>query len=360
MKIAIITRANLFSSRGGDTVQIMETSRQLRCAGLLVDILPASEQIPYHQYDLLHFFNLTRPADILHHIRKTEKPFVVSPILVDYSAFDKHWRKGVAGLLFKKLSPHTIEFIKTCARWFTGGERPVDFYYLSTGQKRSIEYILRKARLILPNSGLESHCLSLLYPHKLPVRIVYNGIDPFLFHYRREIPKDPQLILCVARLEGIKNQINLIRALNNTRFQLILIGQAAPNQPSYSDECRRLAAKNVRFIHHLPQQELVQYYQRAAVHVLPSWFETCGLSSLEAGAMGCNLVITDKGYTREYFGDDAFYCDPASPASILHAVELAAKASSNQNLQWKIQHQFTWQQAAQQTLEAYHQIVDQL
>jgi len=39
--------------------------------------------------------------------------------------------------------------------------------------------------------------------------------------------------------------------------------------------------------------------------VLPSWFETTGLSSIEAGVMGCNIVITDK-VMQEYFSHHAF------------------------------------------------------
>jgi glycosyltransferase involved in cell wall biosynthesis len=101
--------------------------------------------------------------------------------------------------------------------------------------------------------------------------------------------------------------------LNNSKYTLLLVGSPAPNQKSYYNECRRIAAENIFFYDHVPQEELISYYKRAKVHALPSWFETCGLSSLEAAAMGCNVMITDKGYTREYFGNDAFYCEPGDP-----------------------------------------------
>ena len=102
---------------------------------------------------------------------------------------------------------------------------------------------------------------------------------------------------------------------------------------------------------------MIDYYKKAKVHVLPSWHETCGLSSLEAAAMGCNIVITDKGFTREYFGENAFYCNPASPESIFNAVEQAAQAGYNSVLQQKILHHYTWQQAAASTLKAYQNIL---
>jgi glycosyltransferase involved in cell wall biosynthesis len=89
------------------------------------------------------------------------------------------------------------------------------------------------------------------------------------------------------------------------------------------------------------------------VHVLPSWFETCGLSSLEAASMGCNIVITRKGYAAEYFQDNAFYCDPASPSSIRAAIEQAAIAPLRKEFQQKIFSHFTWQNAAAATYQAY-------
>jgi len=138
---------------------------------------------------------------------------------------------------------------------------------------------------------------------------------------------------------------------------VVIIGAPALNQMDYYRRCRNIAAKNIIFLDHLSQKELVQYYQKAKVHILPSWFETCGLSTLEAAAMGCNVVITDKGFTREYFEDFAFYCDPSSPASILEAVENAASSPARQGLQEKILNCYTWKKAARETLKAYQKIL---
>ena len=112
------------------------------------------------------------------------------------------------------------------------------------------------------------------------------------------------------------------------------------------------------FIEHLPQAGLIKYYRQAKVHALPSWFETTGLSSLEAAAMGCNVVISDKGDTKEYFEEKAFYCDPRSPESIYDAVEKASGHPYNDLLRKKIIASYTWQQAAIQTLIAYKQVLE--
>lgn len=356
IKVVMIARSTLYTIKGGDTIQVSETARCLAELGIQVDIKLTHESIDYDTYDLLHFFNIIRPADILYHVKRSGKPFVLSPILVDYSEFDKYHRKGPAGMFFKFMNADNIEYIKAVGRWVLGRDRLMSIAYLWKGQRRSIAELLTKTAMLLPNSQSEYERLALRYPVKCANTVVVNGVERTLFHNDNFVKKDPLLVICVARIEGIKNQLNLIRALNNTQFRLLLIGAPAPNQAKYYSMCQNEAAPNIHFIEQVPQQQLVDYYRRAKVHVLPSWFETTGLSSLEAGAMGCNLVITAKGDTRSYFGGDAFYCDPSSPESIYTAIAAAAEKPDNHVLAEKINTHYTWQQAALQTLSAYQKI----
>ncbi|HEX3383628.1 MAG TPA: glycosyltransferase family 4 protein [Mucilaginibacter sp.] len=357
MKVALITRSTLFEVPGGDTVQVSETARHLSALGVSAEIKLTGDQIDYKRYDLLHFFNLTRPADILFHSRRTEKPFVVSTILCNYSEYDKQHRKGI-GSLFGFLPNDKIEYLKTIARWLKGSDRLASKAYLWKGQRKSIIKILKTAGMILPNSASEYKRIRQLYPCETKYSIVPNGVDTELFHSSHNSIRDNKTVICVARIEGIKNQLNLIKALNNTSLKLYLIGSYAPNQKAYYDKCRSIAAGNITFIDHLPQRELVKYYQRARVHVLPSWFETTGLSSLEAAFMGCNIVITNKGDASEYFGANAFYCDPGDPDSIRSSIESACQSEYSEALHDRIQKKYTWEQAAIQTYKAYQQTIN--
>jgi glycosyltransferase involved in cell wall biosynthesis len=358
IKVAMIVRSTLYTVPGGDTIQAMQTARSLRMQGVNADIKLTSETIDYNNYHLLHFFNITRPADILYHIRKAKIPFVVSTILINYSEYDKYHRKGLAGMLFRYLPGDTIEYLKVISRWILGKDKMMSFSYAWKGQKKSIHEIITKATLILPNSSSEYIRLKQIYGCQTNHIVVPNAVDGNLFRFNKEAKKDPKLVICIARIEGIKNQLNLIRAINNTSFQLLIIGAPAPNQPAYYQMCREEASGNIRFIEHIPQEELVAYYQKAKVHVLPSWFETTGLSSLEAAAMGCNIVITDKGDTKEYFGSHAVYCSPSSPESIYAAIEKASSLPSDEILQTKIANFYTWKLAGQHTAEGYKKIIN--
>jgi glycosyltransferase involved in cell wall biosynthesis len=354
VKVAFISRDSLYKDPGGDTVQIENTASYLRELGVEVDVLLASNKTDYSRYDLLHFFNIIRPADILTHIKKSKKPFVISTIYVDYTEYEKNHRKGFVGLLFKLLPSDLIEFVKVIARFLIKGDKIISPSYLLLGQKKAVKKIIRETALLLPNSESEYRRLVTNYGIEKAFRVIPNAIDPNLFNQASSPSlKDKKLVLCVGRIEGRKNQLNLIQALNNTEFKLFIIGSFASNQPAYEKYCRSAAASNIKFINNIAQEQLVSYYKEAKVHVLPSWFETTGLSSLEAGVMGCNIVITDKGDTREYFEDMAYYCNPGSLDSIRSAVMLAASNPFNEALREKILREYIWPVTAAKTLEAY-------
>jgi glycosyltransferase involved in cell wall biosynthesis len=302
-----------------------------------------------------------RPADILRHARASGKPYVISPLFVDYTEADRRTRKGLARLLLRLVPPDRIEYLKVIARRLMNGERIVSADYLWYGQRGSVRRILQDAAMLLPNSGNEYLRLRRRFGVSCPYRVIPNAIDPELFSPAEpDTVREKDLVLCAARIEGIKNQLNLIRAVNGSPFRLILIGAPAMNQRAYFDECSKAAGPAVTLVDAVPQEELAAYYRRAQVHALPSWFETTGLSSLEAAAMGCAVVITDRGDTREYFGDHVFYCDPASPASILEALTKAAGAGPAAALRAKILSQYTWHQAARETLAAYQLVLDEV
>jgi glycosyltransferase involved in cell wall biosynthesis len=113
----------------------------------------------------------------------------------------------------------------------------------------------------------------------------------------------------------------------------------------------------VTILEHVDQSCLRQYYAACKVHALVSWMETAGMASLEAAAMGANIVITDKGDTRDYFGDLAYYCSPDSVASIREAVLRAHRAPRSTLLQERVLNNYTWTHAAQATFAVYRDVM---
>lgn len=358
MTVAFISRATLYSTPGGDTKQLDMTANYLRQMGVNVDVCLTNQPIDYSKYDLLHFFNIIRPADILGHVEKAKKPFVISTIFLDYGEFEKNTRSGMMSWLNRIFSEDQIEYIKAIARWIKNGEKIGSNKYLLWGHRKSVQYLAKHAGILLPNSENEYARFVKKYGIAQFYRVIPNGIDNNVAaKVSRKNPKYENVILCVARIEGRKNQLNLIRALNNTAYKVYIHGKPSPNNIGYYEQCRAEAADNIHFSEWLTEDELYEMYHSAKVHILPSYFETTGLSSLEAAVMGCNIVVTEKGDTRDYFKNDAWYCNPDDLSSIKKAVDDAYNAPYSQDFKNRILREYTWERAAEETLAAYKTVL---
>jgi glycosyltransferase involved in cell wall biosynthesis len=341
-------------------MQILSTAKYLRQLGTEVDIKLTSEAIDYSRYDLLHIFNAIRPADALGHIKRSGKPYVLSTIFVDFSEYQRLHATGITALLNKTFTTDQMEYIKAVGRWLKNGEAIKSPEYLYWGHRKSVKELAKGAAYLLPNSESEYQRFASHYGISQSYKVVYNGVDMEVFEAGELagfVKPDAREVLCVSRIEGKKNHLNLIKALNGTDFNLKIIGKPAPNHVKYYEQCRKIAGSNITFENFIPPEQLHDKYKAAKVHVLPSWNETCGLSSLEAAYYYCNLVITDKGDTTEYFGNNAWYCDPGDPASIYGAIVKASEAEPNKLLKEMVQSTYNWQQAASVTLSVYNEVM---
>lgn len=335
-----------------------QTAAALRELGVKVDIRLADDRaIAYHRYDLLHAFNITRPADILFHARKSHLPLIVSPIYLEHGTASNTAYNPALKWLMDRIGPQRGEYLKTIGRAVLKNETIRSAHYLLWGQRKSISRILENCAMLLPNSESEYQRLKRDFAHAGAYSVVPNSVDTRLFKACPNSKKDEKSVLCAARFEPRKNQLNVIQALNMTDFQITFVGQPAPSHQAYYEKCKALAGPNVRFLNFVSQEQLSALYKASKVHILASWFETTGLSSLEAAASGCNIVISDLGDTRDYFGAEAYYCSPDDHQSIRDAVKAASIAPPNEALSRHIHDACNWQKTAKKTLNAYKTIL---
>ena len=103
--------------------------------------------------------------------------------------------------------------------------------------------------------------------------------------------------------------------------------------------------------------ELSALYHGARVHVLPSWFETTGLVSLEAALSGCSVVSTERGHAREYLDDLAWYCDPGDRDRSRDAVWNGWRSPPQPALRQRVLDRYTWDHVAEATAAAYRTVL---
>jgi len=357
MNVLFIARSTLYESPGGDTIQVLKTAEGLRKLDVTVTIGLTTDSFDYHQYDIVHFFNIIRPADILYHFEQSKKT-VISTIFVDYTEPEIEAGSFLRSTATQVLGGDFIEYLKTVAKAILGKEKIRSKSYIYKGHYNAVKYLYKNAGALLPNSNSEKIRLQKKYGHTdALVSKVVNAIEPLESVVSNS--KYSGAIICVGRVERLKNQLHFIKAVKGLDVPCYIIGKPAINDYAYYELCKKEAGNNVFFIDALPQLEIFSIMKAARVHVLASWFETTGLVSLEAAYYGCNLVITNKGDQEEYFGKNAFYCDPENVDSIRDAILRAYKTPFNEDFKKHIATFYNWEQTAQQTKQCYLQLLNQ-
>jgi glycosyltransferase involved in cell wall biosynthesis len=362
MKVLIIGRGTLFTRPGGDTIQMTKTAEFLNMINNVeVDVKTIDDNVDFHKYDFLHLFNIGRPSDMLGVLKKTNQPYLISTVFVDFSEAEANHYKKPRRLLSKLLSADQLEFIKILARFLKGQEKILDYKYFLLGQKKSIKKLIKESHSLLPNSKSEYSRLYKKYGIKKKYFVIPNAIDKTIFDsnhaFEAEYSKFQDAVISIGQITPVKNQLSLIKALNKTKYKVYIIGSPSMNAIDYYEECKKTASDNINFLSRVDQNQLAQIYKAARVHVLCSWFETTGLVSLEAAYMECNIVITKKGDQEEYFRNQAFYCDPDDVNSILQAVNEAYNSDYNKELKERIAKNYSWEITASKTLEAYNDLL---
>lgn len=352
MRILFLSRSTLFNQPGGDTLQVEQTALYLRQLGCEVEIASPNTKLDLHGFDLIHFFNLIRPADA-RLVFESDLPFVISSIYHDYSEYDAGHRGWVGKILFTLFGKFGVEYLKTIARWFNNSDNFPGWQFLLKGHKKCMQALLNRASWLISTSHQELQ----LIENELGTLPKSKKINLGSEHIVSKLSKqERQGVICAARIEGPKNQLRLIRSLEHSNIALTLFGQAAFNQSMYFEQCKAQAGSNVRFAGRVPDDQLVEEFLKSKVHALISYYETTGLSTLEALKMGCQVVITSRGAQPEIFGDHAFYCEPEDEASILEAVK-KAMASTTDHKTW-VESQFSWKKAATQISDIYKTVLE--
>ncbi len=210
------------------------------------------------------------------------------------------------------------------------------------------------------------------------VDVVHHGVDaryrPLSQEAARRFCKDRGLpetfVLWVGTLEPRKNLAALFRAfaalkgkLPPARDTLVLAGPVGwryEETAKLFDELG-LAGRTV-FFGPATEDELAMLYNAAWAFAFPSLYEGFGLPPLEAMACGTPVVASDAPALPEVLGDAALYVPPhddqalaAALLRISHDTALAAELSRKGLARAA---EFSWRQAAQQTLAIYHRVAD--
>lgn len=364
MRVLWLVRPDLDDHPGGDTVQIHSTARCLERFGVTVEFAVDVPEARLERFDLFHLFHLDRLWENVAHYRRivgARGKAILSPIYWTGAEFDRRGRVGVQRCVARVLGHDGYQSLRMFSRSALGWRRSSSIARGPTlwSYRRAVSRVLNATSLLLPNSAAEARQIEERFGIQRPFVVVPNGVDSETFYPPQSPwPEGRQGVLYAGRIDPCKNQLALIRALAGSSVPLTLVAQP-PDGTAYYERCRSEAGASVEFVPWQTPAELRRYFQRARVHACVSWYETVGLAGLEAALCGCASVITSRGGTRDYFGDEAEYCDPANVESIRQAVDRALEHGPKESLSERIRSEFTWQRAAECTLSGYEQVLSE-
>lgn len=344
------TRPDINIRGGGDFIQMSKTKEFLEKLGVDVDISTNSEE-NLSNYDVVHIFNtpfFEHSYKCLSNAKSQKKPAVFSTIYWNQEELAIECYKGKFDLLKKTIGKPL-------------GQKVIRLKNKFSKNYKILKKILHESDVLLPNSEAEKELLIADFglPYNKEFINVPNTVDGNLFINATandfvEKYKIDDFILCVGRIECRKNQHRLIEAMKDTNIPIVLVG-ATNFDKDYYALCKQKAdeRRNVIFIPDLPHDSLPSVYKAAKVHALPSWYDTPGLSNLEAILADCNIATTTRGPMQEYFSDFAYLCEPDDNQSIRDAILKAYKNPFNKDFKKFILDNFTWEKTALKTLEGY-------
>ncbi len=172
-----------------------------------------------------------------------------------------------------------------------------------------------------------------------------------------------KFLLCLGTIEPRKNLARVLEAFGAIagafpECALAVAGAQGWGNVGLPQRAAELGfGPRVRFLGHVPEDDLAALYSAATAFVYPSLYEGFGLPPLEAMQCGCPVITSNVSSLPEVAGDAALLVDPNSVEAIAGAMY---DVLSNPSLRCQMQEKglrqaghFSWRRCAEQTLEAY-------
>jgi len=270
------------------------------------------------------------------------------------------------------VSVHDVSFL----------EHPGYFPFCRAAQLRlTVRRTIQTAARILTVSEFSRGAISRAYnldPDRIAV--VHNAAADCFHQVRRETAPaqvrqrfglTAPFILSVGDLQPRKNHIGLIEAFArmvrncpHLTHQLVLAGKETWFGGRVHDAAKHSGvADRIRFLGFVSDDDLLQLYNACELFSFPSFYEGFGLPVLEAMACGAPVCCSSTSAIPEVADGAAILFNPYIADEIARAmldlIQLPELRSRMRRLGLQRASQFSWQNAAQKTLEVYYAVAGQ-
>jgi glycosyltransferase involved in cell wall biosynthesis len=235
--------------------------------------------------------------------------------------------------------------------------------------------VQRADRIIAVSKHTAGDVVNYFKVERTKVRVIYHGVDD---SFRPDVPLKsilqvkkkygilaPQYILWVGTIEPRKNLSSLIQAYDRLKriheeYHLVLGGGWGWKYEEILPLIHSLG-KKVKVTGYLPREDLIALYGGASLFVYPSLYEGFGMPLLEAMKSGVPVIASNTSCIPEVIGESGILIDPLDILQIKEAIlEVLSDKALHTSLRvkgMKRANLFTWNRAAQETLDLYREII---
>ena len=203
------------------------------------------------------------------------------------------------------------------------------------------------------------------------IRVIYQGChqafkedqsEEFLNKVKDKFNLPERFILNVGTIEARKNLLNIVKAIDETKIPLVVIGK----KTKYFDKVKKyLVKKNfedqVQFLENVSMEELAAIYKLSDIFVYPSLFEGFGIPVIEALFSKTPVITSNVSCLPEAGGENSLYIDPENFEDLRSKILFLWNNSSERDRRAEKGAQFVQkfkdEQIADQLIEAYRSIL---
>ena len=198
---------------------------------------------------------------------------------------------------------------------------------------------------------------------------IHPGIDQDFFDARPTQEPGPPRLLFPGAPVARKNLELVLRALAGAprgsataTAMLEISGADAARFPQHAALIRSLGLDSrVRWLGQVPRDRMPALMAAAAAVAYPSFYEGFGFPPLEAMAAGCPVIASNASCLPEVLDDAAILVDPRDGRAFAEGLEVILSRPEVRSRLGEAGRKrarlFTWSRCAEQTLEAYRQVL---
>lgn len=269
-------------------------------------------------------------------------------------------------LLFKKFIKNVCFVYTSHIPFWTLNKREFRRFYFKTFLER---VCMQKADKVVAVGYSQKEGILEKIDDLKKVEVVKNGVDIEKFSPgKSKLPKKRIFVLSVARINPIKNQLIIVRAIpeivkKEKNIKFLFLGQLEDDE--YVDKIVQFVndsdiGEYVEFLGPVKNDLLPEYYRLADIFASSSYSEGFSLSVLEAMASGCAVLLSDIKPHKEIAKDkEIIYFDPNSVEDFIKKFKFILQNKERfKKLTLKTaKNNFSWRRATLEYVRAYNETI---